>query len=239
VRELPPPLPPGERTVGQLVAETIRAYGDHFWRALPLGVPLALVTQAIVGRSIDAQVVLLVLAAPLLSGAYVLAVALVARRPPTLLAFAVGVLVWLPAPVLMRAYILPAVAWLALFGLAVPAAMIERAGFRGSLTRARRLAAADFVHALGSLCALVIVFALTAAMLGLLLRGQADNTVRVAAFLAVLVLSPMLYLGAALLYFDQAARVGSRGPHGRSRDADLHPLDDTHAAGHPDDQVEP
>ena len=43
--ELPPPLPPAERTVGQLVAETIRAYGDNFWRALPLGIPLALVDQ--------------------------------------------------------------------------------------------------------------------------------------------------------------------------------------------------
>ena len=30
--ELPPPLPPAERTVGQVVAETIRAYGDSFWR---------------------------------------------------------------------------------------------------------------------------------------------------------------------------------------------------------------
>jgi hypothetical protein len=239
VPDLPPPLPPGERTVGQLVAETIRAYGDNFWRALPLGLPLALVTQAIAHRSIDEQVVLLLLAAPIVSVAYVLAVALVARRPPTLLAFALGVLVWLPAPVLMRAYVLPALAWLALFGLAVPVAVVERTGFRDSLTRARRLAAADYVHALGSLCALVIVFALTAAMLGLLLHGQADNTVRLAGFLAVLVLSPMLYLGAALLYFDQAARVGSRRPHGRSRHADLHPPDDPHPAGHPDDQVEP
>ena len=34
VPELPPPLPPGDRTVGQLVAETIRTYGDHFWRVL-------------------------------------------------------------------------------------------------------------------------------------------------------------------------------------------------------------
>ena len=41
VPELPPPLPPAERTVGQLVAETIRAYGANFWRVLPLGVPIA------------------------------------------------------------------------------------------------------------------------------------------------------------------------------------------------------
>ena len=30
MRDLPPPLPPAERTVGQLVAETIRFYGDSF-----------------------------------------------------------------------------------------------------------------------------------------------------------------------------------------------------------------
>src|SRR5581483_4597712 len=43
-RELPPPLPPGTRTIGQLVAETIRFYGKHFWRSLVLGVgPAAVV----------------------------------------------------------------------------------------------------------------------------------------------------------------------------------------------------
>ena len=52
--ELPKPLPPQERTVGQLVGETIRAYGDNFWRALPLGLPLALVDEASVHRSLGA-----------------------------------------------------------------------------------------------------------------------------------------------------------------------------------------
>ena len=33
----PAALPPAERTVGQLVAESIRFYGEHFWRVLPLG----------------------------------------------------------------------------------------------------------------------------------------------------------------------------------------------------------
>ncbi len=41
--QLPAPLPPGTRTIGQLVAETIRFYGKHFWRSLLLGVaPAAL-----------------------------------------------------------------------------------------------------------------------------------------------------------------------------------------------------
>ena len=43
--ELPPPLPPAERTVGQLIAETIRLYGQHFWRALPLGPPAGVLAR--------------------------------------------------------------------------------------------------------------------------------------------------------------------------------------------------
>src|SRR5213075_700285 len=43
----PAALPPGERTVGQLVAESIRMYGERFLRCLAIGVPpaaLALLT---------------------------------------------------------------------------------------------------------------------------------------------------------------------------------------------------
>jgi hypothetical protein len=68
------------------------------------------------------------------------------------------------------------------------------------------------VHALGSLSTLVILYVLTRLVLVLLLRGSGDQTERVAILLADLVISPLLFLGAALLYFDQAARVpGRRG----------------------------
>ena len=60
----------------------------------------------------------------------------------------------------------------------------------------------DWYHSSSS-----IVFGVTKVMLILLLRGQADSTERIALFLADLVLSPLLFVGAALLYFDQAARV--------------------------------
>jgi hypothetical protein len=238
--ELPPPLPPGERTVGQLVAETIRAYGDNFWRALPLGVPLALSWQVILGHQINAQILVLWLFAPLFSAAFVAATVLVHRVDPDrrelLRAWGLGVAVWLPAPVLLRGFVLPALAWLAFYGLAIPASLVERLGVRAALGRARRLAAADYVHALGSLCTLVIVVFLSAGALFALLHGQAEAARRVSSFLSLLVLSPLLYLGPALLYLDQAARVGSRG---RGRDADLHPPVDTDAAGRTDAQVEP
>jgi hypothetical protein len=245
-RPLPPPLPPETRTVGQLVAETLRLYGRRFWLALPLGISLAATFQVIYGRSIWAQVVALWLASPFLTASYVGASALALGVRPTLrsslVAFATGILVFLPAPALMTVFVLPAVAWLALFGLTVPVALKEETGVRASLGRARRLAAADYVHALGSLATLTILFFLTALMLGFLLQGQGEQTARVAAFLATLTLSPILFLGAALLYFDQAARVvgsGSRPRPRRKPDADLHHADHAHRAGRPDPEVQP
>src|SRR5439155_23138672 len=112
-------------------------------------------------------------------------------------------------PILARLYVLPALAWLALFGLAVPASIVEGLGFRDALVRGRRLAAADYVHALGSLCTLAIVVVLSELTLIALLRTQGENGARAAHFLADVVLSPLLYLGGALLYTDQAARTGS------------------------------
>jgi uncharacterized membrane protein len=79
-----------------------------------------------------------------------------------------------------------------------------------------RLARADYVHVAGGIAALVIVFWVAWAMLVLLLRSQADNTVRIAVFLADVVLSPVIFLGAALLYFDQAARLTGRRRHSRA-----------------------
>jgi hypothetical protein len=245
---LPPPLPPEDRTVGQLVAETIRLYARRFWAALPLGLSLAVTGQLIAGRSIWAQVALLWIAAPLLTASYVAASALALDARPTrravVTALVVGTLVFLPAPVLMTLFLLPALAWLALFGLAVPVAVVEGAGVRASIARARRLGTADYVHALGSLATLAIVFLLTALVLGFLLQGQGEQTARVAAFLAALVLGPLLFLGAALLYDDQAARLirstsPQRPPRKRRRNADVHHADDAHRPGRPDAEVEP
>src|SRR5438034_9757840 len=239
MRSLPATLPPSRRTVGQLVAETIRLYGDRFWHVLPLGIPLALSTQLSLGRSSNAQTLILLAFSPLVALAFVRAVGLVHGARPSFHAWLLATVVFVPAPVLARVFVLPAVAWLALFGQAVPAAMIERLGFRAALERGRRLAAADYPHALGSLAALVIVVIVSELTLIALLRSQGDNGQRIAHALADLVLSPLLYVGGALLYLDQAARVGSRPPKRRSRDVDLHPPVDDDAAGRPDPQVEP
>jgi hypothetical protein len=219
--QLPPPLPPETRTIGQLVAESIRFYGDRFWVALPLGLPLALTFQVIAGQDPEVQIPVLWAAAPLLTVSYIGASALVSgarlTRRSALTAFVAGLIVFLPAPVLLRLFLLPAVAWLALFGLVVPVAVIERTGFRETFVRARQLALADYVHALGSLATLTIVFYVSVLMLGVLLHGQGDQAIRIAAFLAHTVVSPLLFLGTSLIYYDQAARVGSRGRRGRRR----------------------
>ena len=206
---MPPPLPPETRTVGQLVAETIRFYGAHFWRSIALGIgPAGVIVllyrvgwqPAIAG----AWVAWTVAAA----GSFVGACALAAPRPPAreelARGFAVGVVVALPGVVL-------APVCYPLFGLGVPAALHERLGVRAALRRGAELARADYVHTFGSVFALGIVVALTQGLLFTLIRGGSGQTSYIAAFLAAVVVQPLLFIGGALLYVDQAARAPGRG----------------------------
>ena len=232
--ELPPPLPPETRTVGQLVAETIRAYGNSFWRLLPLGLPLAVADQLSVRQNVPVQMLVFWALMPLFAAAYLWACGHVLGVRPTVTAAAVAILIWLPFPALRALFIiLPAIAWLALIGLAVPAAMVERLGFRDALIRGRRLGTVDYIHALGSLATLVVVVGLSSFTLSGVLQSQGDNSQRVALFVSDLVLSPLLFLGGALLYVDQAARAVRSAP-----DAALHSSVDTDPAGRTDPQVE-
>ncbi|HEX4746133.1 MAG TPA: hypothetical protein VFU99_04535 [Gaiellaceae bacterium] len=213
-RPMPPPLPPETRTVGQLVGEAIKLYGAHFMRALPLGIVVAAVNQATVGVDrLTAGAVLLV-AAPVFSAAFAYACALGIETPPVrawVVAIGVGCVVWIPAALLMPWFALAGVLWLALAGLAVPVALREGASFTGSLRRGLALGRVDYLHAAGALATLVILFFVMRIGLALLLESQADNTVRTAIFLADAVLAPLLFLGGAVLYVDQDARLRSRG----------------------------
>src|SRR5215210_736269 len=207
----PPPLPPAERTVGQLVAEAIRLYGHRFWRSAALGVGPAVLALVLGGVDRSTWLVLMPTAGGIvLTASYVGAVAISsgarfdARR--WLLALAAGTLAFVPFPFLLLLFLVPGLAWLALVGLVVPVVVLERRGLRASFARAIDLGRADFVHALGSLATLAIVILLTQTMLVVVLHGQGDQTIRVASFLAFVVLWPLMFLGAALLYFDQAAR---------------------------------
>jgi hypothetical protein len=235
----PEPLPPERRTLGQLVAETIAFYQRNFFQSLPLGISVAALTQltfafghrrteprghppprwfheprSILGGGIETTIVL---GSLLLTVSYIAGVVLVTHARPgarrLLTAYVLGALVFVPAPLLaavLGLLALPALAYLALAGWVVPAALVEGTGFRESFRRSLRLGRADYVHALGGLATLVIVFYVIRLMLALLLRGGGEITERSAAACADLVLSPMLFIGSALLYLDQAARVRSR-----------------------------
>jgi len=212
-------VPPAEvsladRTVGQLVADTIRFYGSRFLPSLALGLVVAGFNQVGIGSSQEAQGTLLVLASPLFSLGYIGACVLVLGRRPTLraflTAFLIGTLVFLPVGILVWFFVLPALAWLAFAGLTVPAVLDGEVGLRDALRRAGRLSGIDYVHALGTLATLVLVYFLSRSALLFLLHGQADATLRTAAFLADFVLSPLIFLGAAQLYLDQKARLTER-----------------------------
>jgi len=228
--------------VGQLVAESIRFYGSHFPQSLPLGLVVAGANQASVGLEREATTATLVLVAPLFTLAFAYASKLVSGGRPALrawvVALGVGTLVFVPAALLFPWFALAGVLWLALVGLCVPAALLEGASFVGSLRRGLDLGRADYVHAAGSLATLVILFVLARLGLALLLESQADNTVRVAVFLADAVIGPLLFLGGAILYVDQEARLRSR-KRGKERSADLPDADDPHREGRPDPAREP
>jgi hypothetical protein len=236
--QLPPPLPAGTRTIGQLVAETIRFYGKHFWRSLVLGLGPAAVTVAGYYTGFHPWLAAVVAGWVLLASAsYVGACLLVAGTRPTadvvLRAFAAACLVSLP--------ILAGFLWLAPLGLAVPAILAERLPLRRAFRRALDLAKADYVHALGSLATLLLVVFLTQVLLTALLHGASKQSVHISAFLASLVLQPILFLGAALLYDDQAARVEieSASRNRRRPDADLSHADDADRPGSADAPIAP
>ena len=114
-------------------------------------------------------------------------------------------------------FALLAIAYLGLVGLVVPVAVIEGKRLMPALRRAGELGRADYVHSVGSLATLVIVYYLTRNVLLTLLHGQADNTIRIAAFLADAVLAPLMVAGGALLYVDQEARFRLGRPRRRRR----------------------
>jgi hypothetical protein len=121
-----------------------------------------------------------------------------------------AVAIFVPVPLFVAVFILPGLVWLSLFGLAVPAVLVEGLGVRAALGRGLALARADFIHVLGGLATLALVVIISQFSLYFVLREYADNTRMIAAALAALVVSPVVFLGSALLYVDQEARLGSR-----------------------------
>jgi hypothetical protein len=110
--------------------------------------------------------------------------------------------------------------WLALMGFSVPAAMVERdPEVRNSLDRIAyallrsiRLARTEYLHALGVIAALIIIYLVLGIGLGVALAGFADNGRLIAVALAQVVLAPFFFLGLSVLYFEQRARAAVSSP---------------------------
>jgi len=244
--QLPPPLPPETRTVGQLVAEAIRLYGARFWPSLALGIGPGLLGVAAAELHGAVRVAIVAGLGPLvLASSYAGAVALVrpiGRGRYVAVALAAGYLAFLPVCI-SRLWIFPgiyvvALAWLALVGLAVPAALVERRGYADALRRGVQLARADYVHALGSLATLAITIFLTGLVIFFSLREGSGQALRIAAVLAFIVLAPLFVLGAAVLYVDQAARVESSPRARRNSNGDVHSSFQSDGAGRADPESE-
>jgi hypothetical protein len=224
--------------VGQLVAETMRLYGARLLAALPIGLVVAGADQLMFHLDREERTVAFVCLGPVFTLAYAYAAWLATGARPGARAWAValvaGTVVFLPAALTFSWFALASVLWLALAGLAVPAALVEGTSLSGSIRRGIALGRAGYVHAAGSLATLAILFGVTRLALTQLLTSQAENAVRTAVFLSDTVLGPMVFLGAALLYVDQEARLRSRHDRGKERDADVPDADSTDGEGRPD-----
>ena len=202
----PAALPPAERTVGQLVAESIRFYGDHFWKVLALGIPFVALDLLSWQEAWWRQVIVGWVVGPLICAAYIRAAMMVHGAFWSWRAYVAALVVYLPYPIL-GVYILPAVAYFALVGLGVPDAVRENAGVRFAFRRGIELGRADVVHALGGLATIVLVVGISRLALEVLLNTQGGQARLIAVALADLVLSPLFYVGAVLLAVDQDARI--------------------------------
>ena len=241
----PEEISPAERTVGQLIADTIRLYGRAFWRGILIALPATAFT---VGAAfVDGTVSLVygIVVGPLalaLSFLWASVVATGGRNAPGR-ALIAGAIAFLPLAA-SRVVVFPGIyfatlAWFALLALAVPAVLVEDLRLVSALRRGFELARADFLHAFGTIAALAIVVVVSIFSLSLLLAGFGSQSIAVSAVLAVVVMSPLFFLGSGLLYLDQRARLESGAPRRRRRDARLHHAVEPDRAGRADAEVEP
>jgi hypothetical protein len=224
-----PPPPNRPLKLSELVAETIRLYGDRPAASLGLGAVVA--GAFLLAGAAPALLEVLILslaftlsyaaAARLASGdSFPEAWAQVALRLPVLAILTLIVAVPFALAVGFLLLLIFAVLWLALSGFSIPVAMLEReadgSGAFGRLShaldRSLRLARAEYLHAAGVAAALVLIYLVFGILIGGALTGFADNSETAAVALVQLVLSPFFFLGLSVLYFEQRARVAERAP---------------------------
>ena len=221
--------------LGEVLAETVRIYGERFGAALGLGLAYAGVfigasyVGGLGGLAIYTIAIALAFAAAarIVSGdAFGAAWSAVVPRLPALLVLAVVVALPFALAVSQLILLLLGAAWLAYTSFAVPVVMVEvgpedRGGFAPlahAFRRTAALARADYLHAAGVVSALVILYLLVGLLIASLLVSFADNGGVAAVALVQVVLAPFFFLGLSVLYFEQRARL-AQAPAPSAREA--------------------
>ncbi|MDQ3866293.1 MAG: hypothetical protein M3304_05645 [Actinomycetota bacterium] len=217
--------------LGEVLATTVRLYGERVWRALGTGAVVA-GTFRLALELPDLPAIVLVAAAFTACYAASARVAAddgfaaawrrVASQAPVLLVlvvvvavpFALGVFIRAGDPLAGLVFLLFAVSWLVVVGFSIPITMLpdeeerrrwfERLGH--GLHRSVELARTEFVHAVGVTSALVLIYGLLGPLLASVLVGFGDNGRRAAFLVSQVVLAPFFFLGLVVLYHDQLAR---------------------------------
>jgi hypothetical protein len=211
--------------LGELLAETVHLYGSRFGAVVGLGLFLA--GAFVVADLISHIVAFVAIAAIAFTVAYGAAARIVAGdrfaeawaqvglRTPVLLVLALVVAVPFVLGRIDPVLFIFAVGWLAFVGLSIPVAMLERdpeaTSWYGriafALSRSVALSRAEYLHALGIVAALVILYLVLGPVLAVLLVGFADNGRFAAITIANGILGPFFFFGLTVLYFEQKARV--------------------------------
>jgi hypothetical protein len=216
--------------VGELLAETVRLYGERLWAAFGLGAVVggAFLLTMLTPLALDILVGALAFtacygaAARVAAGdSFAEAFAQTSVRLPVLLVLALVVAVPFAIALSELYLLLLAVAWLGLAGFSIPVAMLERDSAAPSwfgrlsyaLYRSVALARSEYLHAVGVAAALVVIYILFGIVLATALAGFGENSEVAAVALTQVVLAPFFFLGLSVLYFEQKARAISSPRH--------------------------
>lgn len=213
--------------LGELLAETVRLYGERIWAAFGLGAFIA--ATILLGLFTGHVAAYLAVVSVAFTAAYAAAARLVsgdrfgeawaqvAVRFPTLLVLTLVVSLPFEIGRVDPIILLFTVAWVAATGFSIPITVLEREAAPGgwfaqlgyALQRSIALARAEYFHAAGVVAALVLVYVLVGNLLTGALVGFGESGRLTASLLVQVVLAPFFFLGLSVLFFEQRARASS------------------------------
>src|SRR6185295_3030157 len=199
-----------ERPLGlsELLAETVRLYGHRFGAAIGIGIPSGAAFLATLATPTPLDVVILALAFTVSYAAaarvtagdpLVEAFAQAGLRAPVLLVLTLVVAVPFVLAVTQLFLVVLGVAWLGLMCFSIPVALLEqdpearswfeRIGF--ALSRSVALARVEYLHAVGIVAALVLLYVVLGIVLATALVGFAENGREIAVAISQVLLAPV------------------------------------------------